>query len=78
MKDPNIKVNVVHSQKNSAWNITGTQLGGKFKIARVPYTVSGHVELDVKNRIEAREHAEFIAHCFNNSNKILKDGTQIK
>lgn len=37
MKNPNIKTEVKHSVNNSAWNVVGTKLGGKYKIARVPY-----------------------------------------
>ena len=32
-----VKTKVVHSQTKSAWNVIGTDLGGKYKIARVPY-----------------------------------------
>ena len=28
---------VVHSESKNAWNVIGTMLGGKFKLAKVPY-----------------------------------------
>lgn len=72
MKNPNIKTKVVHSQSKSAWNIVGTYpLGGKYKIARIPYLVCNDDNLNERNRIEAFEHAYFISHCFNNYDKIL-------
>lgn len=71
MKNPNIKTKVVHSQTKSAWNVIGTNIGGKYKIARVPYFVCEDDAISKRNRIEAFEHAEFISHCFNESDKIL-------
>ncbi len=75
MKDPKIKTRVVHSQTKSAWNIVGETLGGKYKIARVPYFVSDNQELSDKQRLEAFDHATFISYCFNNSYKIITDYT---
>jgi len=75
--DPKIKTNVVHSQTKSAWNIVGVSpLGGKYKIARIPYFVSGNDKIDENNRVEALEHAQFISYCFNNSQDIVKIGNQ--
>jgi len=75
--DPKIKTKVVHSQTKSAWNIVGVSpLGGKYKIARVPYFVSGDDKIDEINRVEAGEHAAFISYCFNNSQEIVKIGNQ--
>lgn len=71
MKNPNIKVEVIHSEKNTAWNIVGKKLGGKWKIARCPYLITGEVNVDNKFRVEALEHAKFIAWCFNNSERII-------
>lgn len=70
MENPKIKTRVVHSQTKSAWNIVGENLGGKYKIARVPYWVLDHQELSDRNRIEAFKHAEFISYCFNQSDSI--------
>lgn len=70
MKDPNIKTKVVHSQTKTAWNVIGTKLGGKYKIARVPYLVTGNEGISSRERKEALELAEFIAYCFNNSASI--------
>jgi len=71
MKNPKIKVKVVHSQSQSAWNIVGEKLGGKYKIARVPYVVYRNEEWSEKNKTEAFQHAEFIAYCFNHSKAII-------
>lgn len=70
MKNPNIHTKVVHSQKNPAWNVIGTALGGKYKIARVPYGSSENPTIDSRERLEAFEHALFISWCFNNADKI--------
>jgi len=70
MKNPNIKTNVVHSQTKAAWNVIGITLGGKYKIARVPYICVESDQVSETNRVEAYEHAVFIAACFNNSANI--------
>jgi hypothetical protein len=67
MKNPEIKTKVVHSQTKAAWNVIGTTIGGKYKIARIPYSCCDNEQITDKNRIEAYEHAVFIAACFNNS-----------
>ena len=72
MKDPNIKVKVVHSQSKPAWNIVGTTLGCKYKIAQVPYLPSDDIRLHEMNMVEAHEHASFISDCFNKSKEIIK------
>jgi len=71
MKNPKIKTKVVHSQTKSAWNVIGATLGDKYKIARIPYLCTDSENIYNINRIEAFEHAEFISHCFNNSDDIL-------
>lgn len=71
MKDPEIKTKVLHSRTKSAWNVTGVTLGGKYKIAVVPYLVANDEKVNERNRVEAFEHAEFISMCFNNSNQIV-------
>lgn len=72
MEDPGIKTRVVHSQTKSAWNIVGEKLGGKYKIARVPYVCVNDQCVTDKNRVEAFKHAEFISYCFNHSDAICK------
>ena len=72
MKDPKIKTRVVHSQTKSAWNVIGDTLGGKYKIARVPYLTYDSDEGCQRNRVEAYEHAMFISWCFNHSDEICK------
>lgn len=66
MEHPNIKVKVVHSKDSPAWKVVGTKLGGKYKIAIVPYGTSLDADVLDKQREEAKEHADFIAFCFNN------------
>lgn len=72
MENPKIKTRVAHSQTKSAWNIIGENLGGKYKIARVPYVCVEDENVTDRNRIEAFRHAEFISYCFNNSNLICE------
>lgn len=74
MDNPKIKTKVVHSESKSAYNVVGTSLGGKYKIARVPYLVEKHLsdEWNNKEKDEAKLHAEFISFCFNNSDSILR------
>lgn len=76
MKDPKIKTKVVHSQSKSAWNVIGTTLSGKFKVARVPYIACNDPDASDVNNLEALNHAEFISWCFNNSDKILSHERQ--
>ena len=71
MKNPNIKTIVVHSRTQSAWNIVGQTLGGKHKIARVPYPTTKESDINATFRLEAFEHAQFISYCFNNSHDII-------
>lgn len=66
-----ILTKVAHSQSKPAWNVIGTKLGGKYKIARVPYIiVDGNEELTTIQKHEALLHAKFISFCFNNSDLI--------
>lgn len=59
-------VEVVHSQSKTAWNIVNRSLGGKYKIARIPYlVVDGNEVLTTRNKSEALRHAEFIAKSIN-------------
>lgn len=45
MENLKIKTKVVHSQSKTAWNVIGEQLGGKYKIARIPYLVVDDSEI---------------------------------
>lgn len=73
MKNPNIKTVIVHSRTKSAWNVVGVELGGKYKIARVPYLlISENESYNERSRVEAFELAEFISYCFNHSGQILE------
>lgn len=65
-----IKTKVVHSETKDAWNVVGTELGRKHKIARVPYFACEDKIIDTQNKAEALEHAKFISYCFNNADKI--------
>lgn len=61
-----IETRVVHSESKTAWNVLGTRLGGKYKIARVPYNIlEGNEIVTTRNKAEALEHAEFISRAFN-------------
>jgi hypothetical protein len=72
MENPRIKTRVVHSQSKSAWNVVGETLGGKYKIARVPYITIASEEISSRQRLEAFKHASFISYCFNHSDDICK------
>lgn len=65
IKNQEVKTRVVHSLSKPAWNIIGVSLGGKHKMARVPY-----IESCDNSKMEALEDANFISDCFNNSGKI--------
>lgn len=71
MIDPKIKTKVVHSKTKDVWNVVGTRVGGKYKIARVPYVVTGDKIITEREKKEAKLHAEFISACFNNSGLII-------
>lgn len=66
----NIKTKVVHSKSRSAWNVVNEQLGGKYKIATVPYVSSSKGNEIDRERIEAFDHASFISSCFNNHDSV--------
>jgi len=72
MINPNIKTKVVHSESKTAWNIVGTTIPGKYKIARIPYLVTGDEIIDFVEKAESLSHALFISKCFNESDRILK------
>lgn len=66
-----IHTEVKHSQSKSAWNVVGTELGCKYKIARVPYDIVESSEImTTRNKNQAMEHALFISWCFNNQERI--------
>jgi hypothetical protein len=54
---------IVHSRTNPAFNIVGTTLGGRHKIARVPYPIdiNESSELNEKEKLEAEYNAKLIA-----------------
>ena len=67
----NIQTEVVHSKTKTAWNVIGTVLGCKYKIARIPYYISeGMEKTNTREKMEALEHAEFISYCLNNAEQI--------
>jgi hypothetical protein len=62
----NIRTEVKHSKSKNAWNVIGTQIGKKYKIAIIPYQVVLNNEvLTTFNKHESMEHALFISRCFN-------------
>ena len=73
MKFKKINTRVTHSMSKNAWNIVGTILGGKFKIARIPYVLTDDKEANEILKNEAKAHADFISYCLNNSDKIIKN-----
>lgn len=63
---PKIRTKVVHSESKDAWNVVGVDLGGKYKIARVPYfVIVNSAVLSEREKQVAFEHAVFISTCFN-------------
>ena len=56
-----MKTKVVHSQSKNAWNIVGEELGGKYKIARIPYSQSGDEILDTRDKYEALKIATHLS-----------------
>ncbi len=48
-----MRTKVVHSQSKLAWNVIGTELGLKYKIARVPYEQCDNEALNTKVKNEA-------------------------
>lgn len=74
MENPKIKTKVVHSETKTAYNVIGTSLGEKYKIARIPYLVNDNLSEKFNNKEmdEAKNHAEFISYCFNNSDLIIQ------
>ena len=52
-----MKTKVVHSKSKNAWNVVNTEWGGKYKIARVPYSQIDNDILDTRRKHEAMETA---------------------
>lgn len=53
---------VKHSESKPAFNVIGTALGGKYKIARCPYVVTGNDKgIDDREMREAEANARLIA-----------------
>lgn len=78
MKNPNIKTKVIHSESKPAWNVIGTKLGSKYKIARCPYIVSEGtddttIKINLREKAEALVNAGFISWCFNHSDIIIHE-----
>ena len=71
MENPNIKTKVVHSESKKAWNVISVSLGEKYKIARIPYLITGNEIIDTIKKSEALKHAKFISECFNKSDKVV-------
>ncbi|QQO97263.1 hypothetical protein M1M30_gp160 [Maribacter phage Colly_1] len=57
---------VVHSKDRPAWNINNTKLGGKFRLAVVPYVKIGLTEESTKHtKDESLKLAKIVASAFN-------------
>jgi hypothetical protein len=53
---------VKHSESKTAFNVIGTVLGGKYKIARCPYVVTNNGNgIDKKEKAEAEANAKLIS-----------------
>lgn len=54
--------NIKHSESKDAFNVVGTIVGGKYKIARCPYFVDITLpEFSARNRSECEANAKLIA-----------------
>lgn len=53
--------NIKHSISKPAWNVVGKELGGRYKIARLPYLVTNDPEIDIKENQEQYTNAKLIA-----------------
>lgn len=72
MEHPNIKTKVQHSKSKQAFNVVSTELGKKYKIARIPYVVVKGDEITSTNeKSEALRIANFISYCMNNKDKVI-------
>lgn len=60
-KGTNGKWIVQHSISKTAWNVVGQELGGRHKIARLPYLVTNNPEIDIKENQEQYFNAKIIA-----------------
>ena len=56
-----MRTKAVHSQSKLAWNVIGTELGLKYKIARVPYEQCDNDILNTRWKHEALEIAMHIS-----------------
>jgi hypothetical protein len=66
MKNPRIDTEIKHSVRKTAWNVNNTVLGGKRRIAVVPYIQLPDDDVfNTKMKSEALEIALFISHSFN-------------
>jgi len=49
-----------HSENNSQWNIIGSMVGGRYKIARCPYLVSDFDWINEREKTEQLANAKLI------------------
>lgn len=52
---------VKHSESKPAYNVIGTVLGSKYKIARCPYIITGDPVIDEREMKESEANARLIA-----------------
>jgi len=63
------KAKVMHSESKDAWNVIGTVLGGRWKIARFPYLqIEGSQDYNEKEKIEQYSNAMLLADAINTTN----------
>jgi len=66
-----METKIIHSTSINAWNIVNTKLGGKYKIAIIPYLLIDTDDISTEiQKSEALRHAKFISECLNNSKNI--------
>lgn len=60
-----LKTVVVHSKSKPAWNVVNKKLGGKYKIAIVPYVLTNDDQVTEQEKKEAFRYAEYISEALN-------------
>lgn len=59
-----MKCKIKHSESKSAWNVVGTMSGGRYKLARFPYSSCADNELTRQESRRAKANAELFANAF--------------
>lgn len=74
------KVKAQHSESNLAFNVVGTDLGGRYKIARFPYMDYGDglEDFTEQHKLEANGNANLYAEAHNVANETGLSPLQLK